>query len=206
MSRIESISPIPGRMAMALVAVAAVAVVGVCLSANAERDPGAGRGSRADSLTSAQAVKEAWELAKRARIMIAERGEAQSPGALPTFNRARDTLGRAGVELAAEHYAEALDLAERARETLGVAAQLASIEITAELIEQKLSGLDELRREAQNLASECPAPGIRDLMGRGDDRVRLAREHAEARRLDYAEAEATIARELYTQVMQICTR
>lgn len=200
------ISILRSRVVTAVMIVAAVAVVGVRLSASGDHRHDTRPGTRAASLDPLQGLKEAWQLVERARLVIYESGERPAPGTIPTFNHARETVSRAEAELAAGRPPEALDLMARAREMLKLAVQVASSEITNDFIEKRLSGIDELRLEAQNLASVCPAPGVRELMGRGDERLQLARQDTKAGRLDYAEAEATIARELYERVIEICAR
>jgi hypothetical protein len=202
----KTTSFIRSRVAKAAMVIVAVAVAGVCLSTGESGRHDARNNQRAASLDPGRGLKEARELVDRAVVMIYETGDRSTPGAIPMFTQARETLDRAGTELADGHAAEALDLTARAREMLRTAAQLASREITSDFIEKRLAELDELRAESENLASVCSAPGVRDLMSRGDERLRLAREYAGADKLDYAEAQATIAYELYTRIMKICAK
>jgi hypothetical protein len=79
-------------------------------------------------------------------------------------------------------------------------------ELTRERVMQRIERVAALGDETRNLAASCPAPGIRELMERAEEHLRLAREHAEASRLDSAEAEATIARNLFQRISDICAR
>ncbi len=179
----------------------------LCLATARAGPESARKTSRADTAAAALDVKEAWRLFERARMMAGSlRGELISPGVTPTLNFARATLTRAEDELKSGNAVQALDLARRARETLKIAVQLAIGDLTPELVEARLGDLGELKLQAQNLASACPAPGIRDLAARADDRFQLAKDDAGAMRLDRAEAQETIARELYTRIMEICAR
>jgi hypothetical protein len=203
------------RSAWGLAAIVAAAALGTALCygqvragrpGTPKRSP-AERSSRADSIAAALRVEEAWALYERTRLLgTLDPGSPQSPGVPPMVNFARATLTRAENALKQGRFAEALDVSGRARETLRIAAQLQLGEITEELLHKRLLDVHELELQARNLASACPVPGIRALMAQADERLRLAREDTTAGRLDHAEAETTIVRELYTRIIQICAR
>ena len=150
-------------------------------------------------------IEEARRLLERTESMHAEDGRANDPKAVAALARARELLARAEDALAAGKADEARALANQVRETLREAAR-AERGLTKAQVAERLARIEALREETRNLVSSCPVPGIRDLMERAEEHLMLAREHERASRLDSADAEASIARNIYQRISELCAR
>jgi HEPN domain-containing protein len=154
----------------------------------------------------AQLLDGARRLLARADEIIAEQGGQADPKTVETLEQARAMIGRAEDALAAGRPDEARATVARVVEMLRACLRTEASELTRERVMQRIERVAALGDETRNLAASCPAPGIRELMERAEEHLRLAREHAEASRLDSAEAEATIARNLFQRISDICAR
>ena len=74
------------------------------------------------------------------------------------------------------------------------------------MIMMRFERIESLRDETRNLAEKCPEPGIKELMERAQEHLRLARDHAESGRLEPAGAEMAIARNMYQRIGELCAR
>ena len=115
-------------------------------------------------------------------------------------------IRRAEDALAAGRTAEGMDLLARAREMLRGAIRAEAGEMTRETIMLRIERIESLRDETKNLAEKCPEPGVKDLMERAQEHLRLARDHAESGRLEPAAAEIAIARNMYQRIGELCAR
>jgi len=154
----------------------------------------------------AQIIDGARRLIERADEVISEQGGQADPKSIEALAEARTMIRRAEDALAAGRPEEARDLVAAARDMLRACLRTEAADLTRDRIMERIARIEALGEETRNLAAPCPAPGIRELMDRAEEHLRLAREHAEASRLDSAEAEATIARNLYQRISDICAR
>jgi phage terminase Nu1 subunit (DNA packaging protein) len=99
-----------------------------------------------------------------------------------------------------------MNMLERARTTLREAIRAGEGDATREGIMKRIEQTEALRDETMNLAAKCPEPGVRELMERARERLRLAREHAENGRLETAAAEISVARNMYQRIGELCAR
>lgn len=150
-------------------------------------------------------IEEARRLLERTESMLAEDGRANDPKAVAALARARELLARAEDALAAGKADQARALANQVRETLREAAR-AEGGLTKAQVAERLARIEALREETRNLVSSCPVPGVRDLMERAEEHLMLAHEHERASRLDSADAEASIARNIYQRISELCAR
>jgi hypothetical protein len=150
-------------------------------------------------------LDEAYRLLERAREIIAD-GGSTDPKPLDALERAGETLRRAEEAIAAGRNGEVLRLIATAREMLRNAVRAESQELSQDRIMLRLERVEALREETRNLAETCPAPGIKDLMERAQEHLRLARRYAENGTLESAVAEIAIARNLYQRIGDICAR
>jgi hypothetical protein len=151
-------------------------------------------------------LEETRRLLERAGEIAAAGGDPPDPATLAAIERARVMIRGAEDALAAGRTAEGSDMLERARATLREAIRAEEGGATRERIMERIGQTEALRDETMNLAEKCPEPGIRQLMERAQERVRLAREHAESGRLEAAAAEIAIARNMYQRIGELCAR
>jgi hypothetical protein len=151
-------------------------------------------------------LEETRRLLERAGEIASVNGQPADPATLAAIERARTMIRGAEDALAAGRTAEGLDLIERARETLREAIRAGEGNETREGIRERIEKTEALRDETMNLVEKCPEPGIRQLMERAQERVRLAREHADNGRLEAAAAELAIARNMYQRIGELCAR
>jgi len=143
---------------------------------------------------------------ERVRNMHAIKGEHPSAKMMEAIERAGAILRDAEEAIGHGRVGDGRRLIERARETLRAAVRDGTAELTREGVEREISMVEQLREETRNLASSCPEPGIKDLLGRADDHLRLARGHIEGSDLESAWAEAVTARAMYGRISNLCAR
>ncbi len=151
-------------------------------------------------------LEETRRLLERAGEIASANGDPADPATVAAIERARVMIRGAEDALDAGRAAEALDMLERARETLRNAIRAEEGDATRERIMERIERTEALRDETMNLAATCPEPGVRQLMERAQERVRIAREHAENGRLEAADAELAIARNMYQRIGELCAR
>jgi quinol monooxygenase YgiN len=151
-------------------------------------------------------MEEALRLLERANEMTQEGGAPADPKTVETLTRAREALRRADEALAAARPEEARSLILGAREMLQAAVQGESGALTRERVEARIARIETLGEQTGSLVASCSAPGVQELMERAAGHVKLARERVEASRLDEAQAEATIAENMYQRITEICAR
>jgi tetratricopeptide (TPR) repeat protein len=151
-------------------------------------------------------VEEAYRLLERASEIASGNGEGADPKTHGILDRSRAMIGQAESALAAGRTAEGLELLARAREMLRETIRAESGEMTRETVMMRIERIETLREETRNLAENCPEPGIKNLMERAREHVRLARDHAENGRLEQAAAEIAIARNMYQRIGELCAR
>jgi type II secretory pathway pseudopilin PulG len=150
-------------------------------------------------------LDEALRLLERSREIIADEGSSD-PKALGTLERPREMLARAEQAIAEGHDDEALRLVAAAREMLRSAVSVESGDLSRDRLMLRLEKVEALREETRNLAETCPVPGIRNLMERAQEHLRLARQHAESGASESAAEEIAVARNLYRRIGEICAR
>lgn len=151
-------------------------------------------------------LEETRRLLDRAGEIAAAGGEPPQPSTLAAIERSRVMIRGAEDALAAGRAAEASDMLERARATLREALRAGEGDATREVIMKRIERTEALRDETMNLVGKCPEPGVRQLMERAQERVRLAREHAENGRLEAAATEIAVARNMYQRIGELCAR
>jgi hypothetical protein len=151
-------------------------------------------------------LEEANRLLDRAGEIASGNGQPADPRTLETIDQARAMIRRAENALAAGRTAEGLDLLARSHELLRGAIRVEAGEMTREMIMMRIERIEALRDETRNLAEKCPEPGIKNLMERAQEHLRLARDHAKSGRLEPAAAEIAIARNMYQRIGELCAR
>lgn len=151
-------------------------------------------------------LEEAHRLLVRAQQIISESGGPRDPKAHETLERAREMLRRAEDAIDNGRAAEGTALIARIREMLRAATREHSGDMTDEALMLRIEKIEALRVEARNFVETCPAPGIKELMARAEEHVRLAREHAQRGDLEEGAAEASIARNLFQRITEACAR
>jgi hypothetical protein len=151
-------------------------------------------------------LDEAYRLLERASEIASGDGEPVDPKTRETLDRSRAMIGQAENAFAAGRTAEGLELLARTREMLRAAIRAESGETTREAIMMRIERIEALREETRNLAENCPEPGIKNLMERAREHLRLARDYAENGRLEQASAEIAIARNMYQRIGELCAR
>jgi hypothetical protein len=151
-------------------------------------------------------LEETHRLLERAAEIASGNGEPADPKTLEVIDRARAMISNAENALTEGRTAEGLELLARAREMLRAAIRAESGEMTRETIMMRIERVESLREETRNLAEKCPEPGIKNLMERAREHLRLARDHAESGRLEQAAAEIAIARNMYQRIGELCAR
>jgi hypothetical protein len=115
-------------------------------------------------------------------------------------------LRQAEDALAAGRDAEGTDLITMARERLRAAISAEALGMTRERLRTRIEKVEALREETRNLVERCPQPGIKELMERAQEHLRLARQHADDGNLKSAIAEIAVARNLYQRIGELCAR
>jgi tetratricopeptide (TPR) repeat protein len=108
--------------------------------------------------------------------------------------------------LAAGRASEGTELIRQARERLRSAVNTGARGLTRERLMLRIEKVEALREETRNLAEKCPHPGVKELMERAQEHLRLARVHTESGNLESAIAETAVARNLYQRIGELCAR
>jgi len=151
-------------------------------------------------------LEEARGLLERAGEYASGGGEPAAGRTLEAVRRARAMIDGAEQAFAAGRPTEGTDLLARAREMLRAAIRADAGEMNGETVMLRIEQAEALREETRNLAENCPEPGVRNLMERAHEHLRLARDHAEKGALEPAAAEAAIARNMYRRIGELCAR
>ena len=150
-------------------------------------------------------LDEAYLLLERAGEIASDTGEPD-PKTIAAIDQARTMLRQAEDALAAGRTAEGTDLITRARERLRAAVSAGTLGMTRERLRLRIEKVETLREETRNLVEECPQPGIKELMERAQEHLRLSRGHADDGNLKSAIAEIAVARNLYQRIGELCAR
>jgi len=151
-------------------------------------------------------LEEAHRLLERAGRLAADGDRGADPKTLGALDQARDMLARAEDAIDGGRVEEGMRLIERSREVLRAAMRAQEGELTGEALMRRIERIEALREEARNFIAACPAPGIKELMERAEEHLRLARGHARGGDLESGAAEAAIARNLFQRISEICAR
>jgi hypothetical protein len=150
-------------------------------------------------------LDEAYLLLERAGEIASDAGEPD-PRTIAAIDQARTMLRQAEDALAAGRDAEGTDLITMARERLRAAISAEALGMTRERLRTRIEKVEALREETRNLVERCPQPGIKELMERAQEHLRLARQHADDGNLKSAIAEIAVARNLYQRIGELCAR
>jgi len=151
-------------------------------------------------------LDETYRLLERAGEISSDSREPADPRTIAAIDQARAMLRRAEDALASGRTAEGTGLITEARETLRSAISAGVLGMTRERLMLRIEKVEALREETRNLAEKCPQPGIKELMERAQEHLRLARGHAENGNLESAVAETAVARNLYQRIGELCAR
>ena len=151
-------------------------------------------------------LEETLRLLERAGEIASGNGEPADPKVLETIDRARAMIGRAEESLAAGRTSEGLELLAQVREMLRAALSNEAGGMTRAMIMLRIERVESLRDETNNLAEKCPEPGVKSLMERAQEHLKLARDHTDGGRLEPAAAEIAVARNMYQRIGELCAR
>ncbi|MCK4236951.1 MAG: hypothetical protein KAX38_07510, partial [Candidatus Krumholzibacteria bacterium] len=151
-------------------------------------------------------MNEAYRLLERAEEILAGSGEEPiDPQASELAGRARELLRKAEEETSNGRFNEARRLTEQSLKLLRKTISEGKNQLTREKVASSIHRVEDLREETLTLTEGCTAPGIGTLMERAFNHLEKARALLDDSRLQNAEAEARIARNIYNRIKEICS-
>ena len=147
-------------------------------------------------------LEESYRLLERAEEMIGS--EDEDVERIGFIDEAKRLLTRAGDELAANREESALRLINEARNLVRLATSDETAAMTKEEVRSEIRRVEALGAEVKDTIAGCDATGVQMLLDRAADRLGRAWRHLDEGKLENAEAEARIARNLYQRVREIC--
>ncbi|HSG29045.1 MAG TPA: hypothetical protein VLA34_11235, partial [Candidatus Krumholzibacterium sp.] len=149
-------------------------------------------------------MEETQRLMERTREMTSRQGDEAGPSAA-LYDEAERLMQQAREMLSEGKSEEALRTMRQVRSMLRKSVDAAGPGQDAAAAEDEIDGVIRLRDSMEEIVNGCSADAARKLFARAENRLGNAMDHFEAGRIERAQAEARIARNLFQRIREICS-